>query len=279
MMNHERLAKGAARLAARLESARGCPAAILGSGWSSVVEELDWLEDIRYSEIPELGSPGVAGHSGRLLVAGVGEGRVLLFAGRRHWYEGAGWEPVAFPVRLCVELQSSSLLITNAAGGIRPELRAGSLMVIRDHINLMGDSPLAGPHSGVWGSRFPSMTGIYDAGLGALLTASAADAMVSVSTGVYAAVCGPCYETPAEMAALRSLGADAVGMSTVPEAMLAHAAGLKLCGVSCITNSAGGQGKGPTHDEVLAVAGRTASGLASTLKGYWRRLAAPVAAG
>jgi purine-nucleoside phosphorylase len=271
MLDHERLGNGAARLARKLKRAGHCHAAILGSGWSAAVEGLPVVDQVSYADIPELGVPGVPGHPGRLIVGEAGSANVLVFAGRRHWYEGAGWDPVAFPVRLCVELQCRSLLITNAAGGIRPDLRPGRLMLISDHVNMMGDNPLRGRHAPEWGQRFPGMNDVYDQSLGKLLSASAAEAGIPISPGVYLAIAGPNYETPAEIAAFRSLGADAVGMSTVPEAILAHAAGLRICAVSCITNVAAAGGN-PTHREVLETSAAAAPLLAATLTGYWRRL-------
>lgn len=233
--------------------ARPTAALILGSGWGEAIRSFRLMDEMAYSEIPGLGAAGVAGHAGRLALARAGGEEVLVFQGRRHFYEGAGWEPVALPVFLCKSLGVSRILLTNAAGGIRADLRAGDLMIVEDHIQLMGDSPLAGPHDSFWGPRFPDQTRVYDPGLNDLLEQAGRDAGIAFKRGVYLAVSGPCYETPAEIRAYERLGADVVGMSTAPEASLARAAGLRVCAISCVTNLAAGISPVPlSHEEVTA---------------------------
>jgi purine-nucleoside phosphorylase len=246
---------------------------VLGSGWAEAVEAFDVKASMDYARIVGLGAPQVEGHGGRLLLAERDGREALIFVGRRHWYEGVGWEPVAFPVYCCKALGVTRLLLTNSAGGIHPAFTPGTLMLITDHLNLMGVNPLAGPHEAFWGPQFPDMSCVYDREGRALLNRAAAEAGVALQPGVYLAVSGPSYETPAEIAAFRRLGADAVGMSTAPEAILAHAAGLRVTGLSCITNPAAGAGRILSHEEVLAGARRALPGL-KRLIGKWARLGA-----
>lgn len=225
---------------------------LLGSGWSDIATAFEPLAEVAYADIPLLGAPGVAGHKGRLLLARTGSRRVLVFQGRRHWYEGEGWDPVALPVFIAARAGAPLVLLTNAAGGIHPAFRIGDLMVITDHINAMGVNPLLGAHHRIWGERFPDLSRIYDTGLTQQFRQSARDLGLALREGVYLAASGPCYETPAEIRMFRTLGADAVGMSTAPEAILAAAAGLRVGGISCITNQAAGCSEAPLgHDDVL----------------------------
>ncbi len=227
-------------------------AMILGSGWSDVAGSFEPIAEFPYSGIPGLGQPGVTGHTGRLLVSKAGKRRVLIFQGRRHWYEGLGWTPVALPVYIALKAGVRAVLMTNAAGGIRPGLTPGSLMLITDHINAIGTNPLVGAHHALWGERFPDQSRLYDAALSGQLRATAIEQEITLHEGVYLATSGPCYETPAEVRMFRQWGADAIGMSTVPEAILAGAAGLRVAAVSCITNIAAGISDTPLgHDEVL----------------------------
>jgi len=254
---------------------------ILGSGWGEAVRAFDVHQSISYSDIPGLGKPGVAGHAGQLLLAHADGRDLFVFRGRRHWYEGAGWEPVAIPVYLCRSFGASILLLTNAAGGIRADLEAGDLMIVADHINALGTQPLIGPHDPVWGPRFPDMTQVYDPDLQRLLLVTAQELGLRVRSGVYLATSGPAFETPAEIAALRALGADAVGMSTVPEAMLAHAAGMRVGAVCCIANRAASAGAAPlSHARVVEVLEDLAPRLASLLRNVWSKIvrASPVPA-
>lgn len=226
-------------------------AIILGSGWSPVAESFETVETISYSDIPVLGSTSVVGHAGKLRVISVNGKHVLVFQGRRHFYEGVSWTAVALPIFLSKTLGAKNMLITNAAGGINADFSPGDLMVINDHINMIGGNPLEGDHLEFFGKRFPDMSWTYRPELRKLLHESATEAGESLKQGVYCAVRGPSYETPAEVQMLGRMGADAVGMSTVPEAILANAAGLKVAGVSCITNLAAGiSEQALTHEEV-----------------------------
>ncbi len=232
-------------------------AIILGSGWSEVADDVELQAELPYADLAAMGKPGVDGHKGRILLGRIGTRRVLIFQGRRHWYEGLGWTPVALPVFIAARAGARALLLTNAAGGIRPGLAPGSLMIITDHINAIGANPLVGPHDARWGARFPDQSRIYDSGLVNQWRASAQACGIDVCEGVYLATSGPCYETPAEVRMFRILGADAVGMSTVPEAMLGSAAGLRVSAIACITNPAAGCSISPLgHAEVLSTAHR-----------------------
>lgn len=246
-------------------------AIVMGSGWREVANGFTVRNSIAYADVPELGAPQVAGHGGQILLAEHEEARLLIFAGRRHWYEGVGWDPIAFPVCLAKTMGAQGLVLTNSAGGIRKNFQPGSVMVIDDHINLMGANPLVGPSHAFWGARFPDMTCIYDKAYRALLDHAARSVGVPLVHGTYLAVTGPSYETPAEIRAFRQMGADAVGMSTVPEAILAHAAGLKVAGLSCITNAAAGGTALLSHEEVLAGARMAIPALTRALQEFVRR--------
>ncbi len=247
---------------------------ILGSGWGQALQTGNALLRLPFAGIPGLGASTVVGHAGELLLFERQGLRIAAFLGRRHWYEGAGWEPVVLPVELLRRMGTRTLLITNAAGGISPNLKPGDLMVLRDHINPAGINPLIGPVMPGWGPRFPDQSKVYDAGLSDLLRKAACDTDASLFEGVYAFTSGPCYETPAEIRAYASMGADAVGMSTVPEAIVAHAAGLRVAGLSCITNMAAGiSGPHLSHEEVLAQTRKTAPVMAALLETFLARLA------
>lgn len=225
---------------------------ILGSGWGGVILPEETIARIRYAEIPGLGASTVAGHSGELLVFKKYEKVFMAFLGRRHWYEGVGWEPVLLPVELLRRCGAGSVLLTNAAGAVSQKLRPGNLMLLRDHINTTGASPLQGPPVEGWGARFPDLSEVYDRRLAELVHQAARTSGQEVSDGIYAFTSGPTYETPAEIRVYGMMGADAVGMSTVPEAIVAHAAGLKVAALSCITNMAAGiSGPHLSHAEVL----------------------------
>ncbi len=237
---------------------------VLGSGWCEAMAGFRTVASLSYADLPGMGLPQVAGHAGRLVRAEWEGMDVLVFAGRRHWYEGAGWVPVALPVALAHALGAKVMVLTNSAGGIREGVPPGTLMVIDDHINAIGANPLVGPHDAMWGPRFPDMSRVYDPVLRQRLDQAAHRARVGVIHGVYLAVSGPVYETPAEVNAFRRMGADAVGMSTVPEAMLAHAAGLRVAGLSCITNTAGVVHAG-SHQDVLIQATRVVPAMRAML--------------
>mgnify|MGYP001002804896 CR=1 FL=1 len=247
---------------------------ILGSGWGASLLTGRVLARASYRDIPGLGPSTVVGHAGELVLFKKHGIRVAAFLGRHHWYEGLGWEPVVLPVELLRRMGAKNLLVTNAAGGISPSLCPGDLMVIRDHINAAGVNPLIGPLVPGWGPRFPDQSRIYSDELTDLLRKAAHDAEVSLSDGVYAFVTGPGYETPAEIRAYASMGADAVGMSTVPETIVANAAGLRVAGLSCITNMAAGiSGPHLSHEEVLAQTRKTGPLMAALLDAFLARLA------
>jgi purine-nucleoside phosphorylase len=248
---------------------------ILGSGWGQALQTGEPLLRMPYAEIPGLGASTVVGHMGELMLFERHGLRIAAFVGRRHWYEGAGWGPVVLPVELLRRMGTRTLLVTNAAGGISPSLKPGDLMVIRDHINTAGINPLIGALVPGWGPRFPDQSQIYDAGLIDVLRKAAYDTEASFTDGVYAFTTGPCYETPAEIRAYASMGADAVGMSTVPEAIIANAAGIRVAGLSCITNMAAGiSGPHLSHEEVLAQTRKAAPAMAALLDAFLARLAA-----
>jgi purine-nucleoside phosphorylase len=238
------------------------------------VANLPVVVRVPYSGIPLLSTPTVAGHAGHLAHIRQDSVDTLVFCGRKHWYEGYGWEPVALPVFVAARLGAPFLLLTNAAGGVHPELAPGWAVLVTDHINLMGASPLVGPHDPVWGPRFPDMTRVYDECVGTLLAECLFETGMKFRHGVYAAVSGPSYETPAEVRALRHLGADAVGMSTVPEAILGRAAGLRTAAVSMIANRAAGLARGASldHSEVLRTAADSVAAAGKALSLFLARL-------
>lgn len=227
---------------------------VLGSGWSDVVATFDVKRTVPYSDLPGLGATQVQGHSGNLILAEANGREILIFQGRRHYYEGEGWEPIAIPPYISARLGASVMVLTNAAGAISRDLVPGDLMIITDHINAMGSNPLIGKHDPFWGPRFPDQTSVYDVELQDLLMSAAGAVDISLSRGIYLATTGPTYETPAEIEMFSSMGTDAVGMSTVPEAILANATGMRVAGLSCITNSAAGVSDTPlAHEEVIAM--------------------------
>ena len=227
-------------------------AVILGSGLGDVATSLTDAITVPYVELPNWPMSTVVGHPGRLVIGTCGGRRVAALAGRVHAYEGYSLDAVAFATRVMARLGVTRVVLTNAAGGVNAGFSRGTLMIIDDHINLLGANPLAGPHDDRLGPRFPDMTEVYSAKLRLIGDEAAAAKGLSVAHGVYAAVPGPSYETPAEIRYLRAIGADAVGMSTVPEAIVARQMGLDVLGLSCITNMAAGVRSTPlSHDDVL----------------------------
>ena len=226
---------------------------LLGSGWGASLETDEVIVRIRYADIPGLGSSTVKGHSGEFMLYRRGGKLIAAWCGRRHYYEGVGWEPVVLPVEILRRMGCQKVLLTNASGGINPALRPGDFVIIRDHINMVGNNPLVGPHVEEWGERFPDMTEVYEKRLAELLHASANRLGLRVMDGVYAYTSGPCYETPAEIQSYKAQGADVVGMSTVPEAVFAHACGIKVAGLSLVSNLAAGISRRALgHEEVIA---------------------------
>lgn len=237
---------------------------VLGSGWGDAVADFPVKASLPYEEIPNLGKTGVTGHAGKLILSDAGGKELLIFQGRRHVYEGEGWTPVVLPIWIFKQFGVETVLLTNASGGIRDDLGPGSLMVISDHINLLGGSPLAGPHNPAFGTRFPDQTEIYSSNLRKNLLAAGAD-----SEGVYVATSGPTFETPAEIRAFRSMGADAVGMSTVPEAIFANALGFTVAGLSCVCNWAAGLGHEKlTAEDVIRTANETMPRMRNVLAAF-----------
>lgn len=228
---------------------------VLGSGLGDLVEKIQDTVVIPYGEIPNFPVSTVEGHSGRL-VAGLIEGKsVLAMQGRFHYYEGYSLEEITFPIRVMRQLGIRNLILTNAAGGINETFKPGDIMVIKDHINFLGLNPLRGPNHPELGPRFPDMTEAYAPQLQDVALKAAQSLQLNLRIGVYAWVSGPSYETPAEIRLLRILGADAVGMSTVPETIVANHGGMKVLGLSCITNVAAGMGHEKLdHQSVIATA-------------------------
>lgn len=251
----------------RLAGFRPEVAIVLGSGLGSLADAVDRTETIPYADIPGLPEPTVKGHGGEL-IAGTLEGRrVLLQRGRLHLYEGHPPATVVLPVRLFAELGCGTLIVTNAAGGLRPTVAPPALMLIADHVNLQFRSPLAGPVVPPE-PRFPDMSEPYDRALRETARRVALDAGIRLEEGVYAAVLGPSYETPAEIRMLQRIGADAVGMSTVPEVIVARARGMRVLGISTITNFAAGISPEPLdHEEVLAAGKAVARDLEALVRG------------
>lgn len=239
MTIQEKVAAAADYILAKV-SLRPTAALILGSGLGDYAETLEESVRIPYSEIPNFPQPTVEGHSGAF-VFGIKEGREVVVAqGRVHYYEGLPMQEITLPVRVLAALGVKTLVLTNAAGGVNLNYKPGTLMMISDHINLSGANPLIGPNLEQFGPRFPDVSDLYTASLRASIKERAAAADIPLEEGVYLMCSGPNYETPAEIRAFRTLGADAVGMSTVPEALVAGHCGLQVVGVSCITNMAAG---------------------------------------
>lgn len=246
-------------------------AMVLGSGWNTAVNQLEVIAEISYSDIPNFGGATVIGHSGRLLLVRTKTGReALAFCGRRHWYEGADWEAVVMPVELARRLGVSTMLITNAAGGIRQSLRPGDMVAIRDHLRLTDISPLRGAHNPHFGPRFPDQSAVYNQELIQKLKTVALEGGTILTDGVYAFSSGPAFETPAEIRAYGILGADLVGMSTVPEAMYASSIGMKVAAVSFVSNMAAGISPNTTlsGDEVIECANQNAESMAKLVVGF-----------
>lgn len=228
---------------------------ILGSGLGVLADLLEDAVSIPYSDIPHFPVSTVEGHEGELLLGKIQSRPVVLMKGRFHMYEGYGPELTAFPVRVMKQLGVKSLLVTNAAGGINTAFEPGDLMLITDHLNMTGRNPLIGPNDPALGVRFPDMSEAYSRRLRKLALDTAESQGVALQLGVYAGLLGPTYETPAEIIMLRTLGADAVGMSTVSEVIVARHSGMEVLGISCISNMAAGILDQPlSHDEVMETA-------------------------
>jgi purine-nucleoside phosphorylase len=248
-------------------------AVVLGSGLGAFAGMLEGAVSIPYDALPHWPRSRVEGHDGRLAIGRTGGTDVIALAGRCHAYEGHDWPAVTFAVRVLGTLGVKTLVLTNAAGGINAGFAKGALMVVDDHLNLTGGNPLAGPNDDRFGPRFPDMTDVYAPRLRQVADAAGEAIGLRLRHGVYAGVLGPSYETPAEIRYLRTIGADAVGMSTVAEAIVARHMGLEVLGVSCITNMAAGISPGPLdHGEVMATARRVRAQFTNLLEVIVERL-------
>ncbi len=245
------LATIAAASLRRRSRLRPALAIVLGSGYEALLKRCTRILEVPYEEIPGLVASRVAGHSGRLVLGLIADVPVFVLGGRSHYYEGLSLEEVAFPMRMLSAYGIETVVLTNAAGGIARGLKPGTFMCLRDHINLIGSNPLRG-WSVTKPGAFVDMTTAYDPKLVALVLKAAKQAKVTATSGVYLAVAGPSYETPAEILAFSRLGADAIGMSTVPEVIVARQCGMRVAAISCITNAAAGRsGKPISHAEVI----------------------------
>ena len=251
---------------------------VLGSGLGGFASRLADRLEIPYSAIPHWPVSTAEGHAGRLVLGRLGELPVAVMAGRAHLYEGYRPDQVVFGVRVLGRLGVRALVLTNAAGGINPAFQRGLLVLISDHINLQGANPLVGPNEESLGPRFPDMTEAYSARLRQIARETAAELGIPVAEGVYAAMLGPSYETPAEIRFLRTIGADLVGMSTVPEVIAARHMGIPVLAISCVTNMAAGLAPGPlSHREVLETGEMVRDRLSRLLEVLLPRIAAEVA--
>lgn len=242
-------------------------AIILGTGLGELSETIENSIKIPYKEIPEFPVSTVEGHKGELIIGDLSGKKVLVFNGRFHYYEGYSMETVTFGVRTAKALGINNIIITNAAGGMNPSYHAGELMIITDHINLLGDNPLIGKNFKELGPRFPDMSQAYNREFILLTQKAAKDLSIHINKGVYVSVAGPNFETPAELRMLRMIGGDAVGMSTIPEVIAANHMGMKVLGISCITDMAVAETLEPvSHEIVLANANRAKNNFLSLIK-------------
>jgi len=241
---------------------------ILGSGLGSLADDIQHAIHIPYSEIPHFAKSGAVGHANELVIGELNGKIVAAMKGRFHYYEGFSLDEVTFPVRVMKALGIENLIITNACGAVNKDFTPGDLMLITDHINLVGTNPLIGPNNDELGTRFPDLSETYSKVLRNTALSVADGLNMKLQQGVYACWSGPTYETPAEIRMIRVLGADAVGMSTVPEAIVAKHGGMNVLGISCLTNMACGILDQPlNHDEVLEVASQVRTKFAQLVKG------------
>lgn len=254
-------------------------AVVLGSGLGQLADELDGAASVAFDELPGFPPSSVPGHAGKYVAGRLGGAEVLFQCGRYHLYEGHAPDVVAAPARVAAALGVEVLVLTNAAGGVRPSLEPGDLVVVDDHMNLMGTSPLVGPvQDGE--VRFPDMSAPYDPALVGIALTAAAELGIELERGVYAGMLGPAYETAAEVRMLGALGADVVGMSTVPEVLIARARGMRCLAFSVVTNKATGLGSGSlSHDEVVAVGREAGERLARLLRVVIPRVVAEAQSG
>jgi purine-nucleoside phosphorylase len=259
-------------------SLRPSIALVLGSGLGAFADEFSHAVKIPYAEIPHFPRSTAVGHAGNLVIGNVDSIPVAGMQGRVHLYEGYSVKDVSFPIRVFARMGVKAVILTNAAGGIKHEFTQGRLVVIKDHINLQGVNPLSGPNDERFGPRFPDMTVAYDRRFREIAVGEGNRLGIGMYEGVYAAVAGPSYETPAEIRYLRSIGADLVGMSTVPEVIAARHSGIRVLGISCVTNAAAGILDQPlNHLEVLETAERVKGQFIGVLKAVIPRLVAAIA--
>lgn len=226
-------------------------AIVLGSGLGSFCDNLEGIS-VKYNEIPHFGSSNVDGHKGELLFCEIFNKKCVIMQGRFHFYEGNSLQVATYPIKVFKKMGVKTLILTNAAGATRNDFNVGDIMLINDHINFMGDNPLIGKNDSSLGERFPDMSEVYDKSLLEHARKSAEKLNIKLQEGIYVANIGPSYETPAEVKMLRKIGADAVGMSTVPEAIVANYCGIKILGISCLTNFAAGiKEQKLSHEEVV----------------------------
>ena len=267
-------ARGAAKFILSKTKLRPQIALVLGSGLGAFADEFATPTKIPYKKIPYFPQSTAIGHAGQLVIGKVGDIPVAGMQGRVHLYEGYSAKEVAFPIRVFNQMGIKAAIMTNAAGGINLNYSQGALVAIRDHINLQGANPLIGPNDDRFGSRFPDMTRAYDPEFRRFVSEEGKRLKLELHEGVYLALAGPNYETPAEIHAFRSLGADLVGMSTVPEVLVARHSGIRVLGVSCVTNMAAGITGAPlTAEEVFETAARVKHDFIALLKAIIPRIA------
>jgi purine-nucleoside phosphorylase len=267
-------AEGAARFIYAKTKVRPRIALVLGSGLGAFADEFAEAHKIPYVKIPHFPRSTAVGHAGQLVIGKVGDVVVAGMQGRVHLYEGYSVKEVAFPIRVFARMGVQAVILTNAAGGIKSEFSQGRLVVLKDHINLQGVNPLSGPNDEAFGPRFPDMTTAYDQAFREIALAVGRTLGIELGEGTYAALAGPSYETPAEIRYLRSIGCDLVGMSTVPEVLAARHGGIRVLGISCVTNAAAGILDKPLdHKEVLETAERVKSQFISLLRAVIGKIA------
>jgi purine-nucleoside phosphorylase len=253
-------------------------ALVLGSGLGDFADDFTHATKIPYAKIPNFPQSTAIGHAGRMVIGQVGDIPVAGMQGRVHMYEGYSAKEVAFPIRVFARMGVKAMIVTNAAGGINRNYSQGGLVVIRDHVNLQGVNPLTGPNDEGFGLRFPDMTQAYDREFQRFVTEEGKNLALNIHNGVYLAVQGPSYETPAEIYSFRAIGADLVGMSTVPEVIAARHSGIRVLGISCVTNMAAGTTDAPLNqEEVLETAARIKTQFIALLRGVIPRISEAIA--
>ena len=260
-------AEAAARLILKKTKLRPRIGLVLGSGLGAFADEISGAVRIDYSQIPHFPRSTAIGHAGRLVIGNVADVPVAVMQGRVHFYEGYSPRELIYPMRVMARMGIRAVLLTNAAGGINPRFKQGTLVVLEDHINLQGTNPLIGPNDENFGPRFPDMTRVYWKPYQAAALREGKRLRIKIAKGVYAALTGPSYETPAEIRYLRSIGADLVGMSTVPEVIAAAHLGIRVLGISCVTNMAAGILDQPiTTEEVMETGERVKADFVALLR-------------